>query len=132
MIHAGPVRIGQRVEFGGNLGGLGRPDPLKDLQRLPQHAFSFVDGADGQQTPAQARTAHPVQRPDLVEDLDLTSPVIRLTRPSSLRALTWPGRSWVKPTHTASKRTAMLRLQPVDSDAFSHHGAWSATTGCRQ
>jgi hypothetical protein len=35
----GRPRIGKRFEFGGDLGGLGRPDPLKDLQRLPEHVF---------------------------------------------------------------------------------------------
>jgi len=43
------------LEFGGKLGGLGRPDPLEALQRLPQQVFSFVIGAGGQEASAQAR-----------------------------------------------------------------------------
>lgn len=47
-------RTGERLEFGGNLGGLGRPDPLEELQRLPQHICCLGGVAGGQGAPAQA------------------------------------------------------------------------------
>jgi hypothetical protein len=50
----GRSRTGERLEFGGHLGGLGRPDLLEDLQRLPQHVFCLGGAVGGQGAPAQA------------------------------------------------------------------------------
>jgi hypothetical protein len=44
---------GKSFEFGENVGGLGRPDPLEDLQRLPQPVFGLGGAAAGQIAPAQ-------------------------------------------------------------------------------
>ena len=53
--------MGQRLEFGGDLGGLGGLDALEDLQRLPEHVFCPGGVAGGQGAPAQ-----PGQRMGLV------------------------------------------------------------------
>jgi hypothetical protein len=50
----GRSRLGESFEFGGNLGGLGRPDLLEDLQRLPQHVSCPGGVVGGQSAPAQA------------------------------------------------------------------------------
>jgi hypothetical protein len=92
------------LEFGGNFGGLGRPDPLEDLQCLPQGRFCLGGMPGGQRAPAQVGqrvrlgpgagdgaglfqgllvallslrevTAGPVQRPSLVERLGLATAV---------------------------------------------------------
>lgn len=42
------------VQFAGNIGGIGRPDPLEDRQRLPQLVFCLGGVADGKSAPAQA------------------------------------------------------------------------------
>lgn len=47
-------RAGESLEFGGDVGGLGRPDPLEDLQRLAQQVFGLGGVAGGQGAPAQA------------------------------------------------------------------------------
>ena len=38
---AGIRRAGQRVQFGGHVGGFGRTDPLQDRQRVPQLVFGL-------------------------------------------------------------------------------------------
>ena len=47
-------RAGQRVQFGGYAGGVGRADPLQDRQRLPQPVFGVGGAAGGLGAPAQA------------------------------------------------------------------------------
>jgi hypothetical protein len=98
------LRIGESVEVGGDVGGLGRADLLEDLQCLPHHACCLTGVAGGQSAPAQAGervslvpragdsssqlqglpvapfslrefAADPVQRPSLVERLGLAAPV---------------------------------------------------------
>jgi hypothetical protein len=39
--------LGESVEFGGHVSGLGRTDPLEDFQRLPQPVLCFGGAADG-------------------------------------------------------------------------------------
>jgi hypothetical protein len=101
-------RTGKSLKLGGNLGGLGGPDPLEDLQRLPQVVLGLSGIADRKGAPAQARqcvslipraadaagqfegllvapfslselTADPVQCPSLVERLGLATPVTEVT-----------------------------------------------------
>jgi hypothetical protein len=96
--------IGKRFE----LGGLGCPDRLEDIQRLPEHLFRPGGVAGGQGAPAQASQcmslipgaadlpgqaqgllvtrsglaqvpAESVQRPGHVQGLDLTAPVADVT-----------------------------------------------------
>ena len=43
----GRSRTGKCLEFGRNVGGLGGPDPLEDLQRLPQVVLGLGGMADG-------------------------------------------------------------------------------------
>jgi hypothetical protein len=58
LTRCGPCRVGPRVgkraEFGGDVGGLGCPDPLEGLQRPPQHACCLGGVAHGQRAAAQA------------------------------------------------------------------------------
>ena len=50
----GRPRAGKNVEFGGNADGLGGPDPLEDLQRLPQEGLGPRGVAAGLSASAQA------------------------------------------------------------------------------
>jgi hypothetical protein len=50
----GRLRLGGSVEFGGNVGGLGRADPLEYLRGLPQESFGVRGLAGGQGAAAQA------------------------------------------------------------------------------
>ena len=66
-----PVRslcIGESVEVGGDVGGLGRADLLEGLQRLPVTPLSLREV-----------TADAVQCPCLVERLGLATPVTDVT-----------------------------------------------------
>jgi hypothetical protein len=103
----GRSRTGKSLEFGGNVGGLAGPDPLEDLQCLPQQDLGLRGVADGHGASAQAGqcvslvpgggdgagqfqgplvahlslrgfTADPVQRPSLVERLGLTTPAAQV------------------------------------------------------
>ena len=47
-------RLGQGAQFAGKVGGFGRPDPLEDLQRLPQLVVCLGGVAGGKSAPAQA------------------------------------------------------------------------------
>jgi hypothetical protein len=106
----GRPRIAKRSEFGGDLGGLRRPDALEYLQCLPQEYLGLRGVAGGHGAAAQAGqrvslvprfaglagqvqgllvtpvslrevTADPVQRPSLVERRDLSTPVAQRRRP---------------------------------------------------
>jgi hypothetical protein len=50
----GRSSLGKSFEFGGDAGGLDRPDPLEDLQRAAQPVLCLGFVAGGKSAPAQA------------------------------------------------------------------------------
>jgi len=119
----GRLRTGESAEFGANLGGPGRADPLEDLQCLPQSVCRLIGVIGGQNTSAQAGqcvglvpgaaglagqvqglpvaplslrefTADPLQRPCLVERRGLATPLAEVAVDAQ-SLLQSPGRGWV-------------------------------------
>jgi hypothetical protein len=122
---AGRSRIGKTFEFGADVGGLRRPNPLEDLQRAAQPVFCLGGVAGRKSAPAQASQrvglipgavdlpgkaqsllvagpgprqvpADPVQRPELVQGLDLTAPIADVAADAQ-RLLQSPGRPLIVP-----------------------------------
>jgi hypothetical protein len=65
-------RIAKRLEFGGDLGGLGRPDALEYLQCLPQEYLGLrgVAGGHGSAKPLPIRLRREAARQDSKAGMD--------------------------------------------------------------